>query len=289
MTMGNNIGLIQSQNGHLDFKDDEIVDVPASVFSNIDSAITVSFWCYGDESLMPFNSYVFEGRDTNGYRVINCHLPWSNSRVYWDAGNNGTGSYDRVDQGANLSDFAGKWNHWAFTKDVSTGNLMAFLNGELFMSASSKTRLMSGIAKFRIGGTAAANFNGVYDGKIDEFRVWNKALDSITIKSWMNKSVDSNHPYYNNLQAAYCFDEDNGVVAHDYSVNARHAHLLGLPKWETANFSLRQFKLIGDHDSTKVFFFPRGNYNTTIDSKFCCTIRVYSGTGFYLLKRLPYG
>jgi len=263
--MGNNIGLIQSQNGHLDFKDDEIVDVPASVFSNIDSAITVSFWCYGDESLMPFNSYVFEGRDTNGYRVINCHLPWSNSRVYWDAGNNGTGSYDRVDQGANLSDFAGKWNHWAFTKDVSSGNLMAFLNGELFMNASSKTKLMSGIAKFRIGGTAAANFNGVYDGKIDEFRVWNKALDSITIKSWMNKPVDSNHPYYNHLQAAYSFDEDNGVVAHDYSVNARHAHLLGLPKWETADLSVRQFNLIETTIRPK-FSFYQGNYNTTIDS-----------------------
>ena len=113
--LGNNMGLLQTHNGHLDFKDDEIVDIPSSVFDNIDSAITVSFWCFGDENLMPFNSYIFEGRDTNGYRVINCHLPWSNSRVYWDAGNNGTGSYDRVHELANINDFSGKWNHWAFT------------------------------------------------------------------------------------------------------------------------------------------------------------------------------
>ena len=57
----------------------------------------------------------------------------------------------------------------------------------MFMSASSKTRLMSGITKFRIGGNAAANFNGAYDGKIDEFRIWNIALDAATIKSWMIK------------------------------------------------------------------------------------------------------
>ena len=62
--LGSNMGLIQTYNGHLDFKDDEIVDIPSSVFDNIDSAITVSFWCFGDENLMPFNSYIFEGRDT---------------------------------------------------------------------------------------------------------------------------------------------------------------------------------------------------------------------------------
>ena len=74
---------------------------------------------------------------------------------------------------------------------------------------------MSGITKFRIGGNAAANFNGAYDGKIDEFRIWNTALDAATIKSWMNKTVTSNHPYYNHLQAAYDFNEDSGIIAHD--------------------------------------------------------------------------
>ena len=105
---GLNIGLVQGHNGHLDFKDDDIVDIPSSVFANVDSAVTISFWCYGDENLMPFNSYIFEGRDANGYRVINCHLPWSNSRVYWDAGNNGTGSYDRIHELANINDFSGR-------------------------------------------------------------------------------------------------------------------------------------------------------------------------------------
>ena len=260
-----NIGLLQSHNGVLDFKDDEIVDIPATVFAAIDSAITVSFWCYGDEDLMPFNSYIFEGRDASGYRVINCHLPWSNSRVYWDAGNNATSSYDRVHDLANVNDFAGQWNHWAFTKDVATGKMNAYLNGELFMTASSKTKLMSGITKFRIGGNAAANFNGDYDGKIDEFRVWNTALDSTTIKSWMNKSVNSNHPYFNNLQAAYNFDDDGGTIAHDYRTNNRHGVLLGLPNWEQGDLSLRPFNILETSVRPQLTFYT-GNYQTHLDS-----------------------
>ena len=67
--------------------------------------------------------------------------------------------------------------------------MVAYLNGEVFMSGTGKTRLMSGISSFRIGGTASSGFNGVYDGKIDEFRIWNKALDQQTIKNWMNRRL----------------------------------------------------------------------------------------------------
>ena len=283
--LASNIGIIQPFNGHLDFKDDDIVDIPSSVFSEIDSAITISFWSFGDENLMPFNSYIFEGRDTNGYRVVNCHLPWSNSRVYWDAGNNATNSYDRINEIASLSDFSGKWNHWAFTKDIGSGEMKAFLNGSLFMSGNSKTKSMAGIKKFRIGGNAAANFNGVYDGKIDEFRVWNKALDSNTIKLWMNKTVDNNHPFYNHLQAAYNFDEDNGVLAHDYSNNLRHGTLLGLPKWENSDLSLRDFNLITTTNRPK-FTFYKGTYISSLDSAIVLDTSYYPPIS--IIKTIPY-
>ena len=178
-----NVGVVLKDDGCLDFEGDDIVDVPSSVFNSLDSAITISFWCFGDPSVMPFNSYIFEGRDANGYRVVNCHLPWSNGRVYWDAGNNNTSSYDRVDQAANNEDYSGQWNHWAFTKDVSTGTMNAYLNGALFMSATGKTKLMEGITSFRIGGTASSGFNGVYDGKINEFQIWNTAIDQATLQN----------------------------------------------------------------------------------------------------------
>ena len=42
-SIGTNIGIVQGHNGHLDFKDDDIVDIPSSVFANVDSAVTISF------------------------------------------------------------------------------------------------------------------------------------------------------------------------------------------------------------------------------------------------------
>ena len=145
-------GITSSGNGYLDFGSGDYVEVPSAVFSNISDQITVSFWCYGDPDAMPMNSYIFEGRDANGYRVVNSHLPWSNSRVYWDAGNSSTNSYDRIDQAANTIDFAGQWNHWAFTKNETTGNMTTYLNGAVFMSGTGKTKTMAGIETFKIGG-----------------------------------------------------------------------------------------------------------------------------------------
>ena len=69
---------------------------------------------------MPFNSYIFEGRDQKWLsNSVNCHLPWSNSNIYWDAGNSGTGSYDRVNQSANFNESHVTIPHWAFTKKLT--------------------------------------------------------------------------------------------------------------------------------------------------------------------------
>ena len=116
-------------------------------------------------------------------------------------------------------------------KDVTTGELKSILNGNLFMSASGKTRLMNGITSFRIGGTASSGFNGVYDGKIDEFRIWNKALDQATIQNWMHRTVDATHPEISHLKAAYDFNELTGLTASDYSGNGHASQLMGLPEW----------------------------------------------------------
>jgi hypothetical protein len=147
---GMNSGIYSlSDDGYLSFSQPEYIEVPAQVFANVDSFITISFWQFGDTAIQPANSWIFEGCDSLGQRVINCHLPWSNSNIYWDAGNNAGSSYDRINQAANLSDFAGKWNHWTFTKNVLTGTMKIYLNGHLWLSGTGMTKRMYGItAKF---------------------------------------------------------------------------------------------------------------------------------------------
>ena len=38
---------------------------------------------------------------------------------YWDCGYDG--GYDRIDEAATQVQIAGRWVHWAFTKDAETG------------------------------------------------------------------------------------------------------------------------------------------------------------------------
>ena len=262
---GFNSGITGSDNGYLDFGSGDYVEVPSAAFSNISDQITVSFWCYGDPNVMPMNSYIFEGRDANGYRVVNSHLPWSNSRVYWDAGNNSTNSYDRIDEAANAVDFAGQWNHWAFTKNATTGDMVAYLNGAVFMSGTGKTKTMGGIETFKIGGPGQNDYSGRYDGYIDEFRVWNAALDSTTIQDWMNKSIDGTHPNIANLQAAYSFDDLTGTEAIDYSANGHNAQLMGLPIWNMESGCDINSNILQSTNRPNMTFI-QGNYTSHLDS-----------------------
>ncbi|PLX10503.1 MAG: hypothetical protein C0594_04870, partial [Marinilabiliales bacterium] len=217
---------INFEDQYLAFSSNDYVEVPSEVFSEIDSAITISFWQYGDANIQPSNSYIFEGRDEDDNRVVNAHLPWGNGNVYWDAGNSGTASYDRIYQAANFEDYAGRWNHWAFTKNVETGEMHIYLNGNLWLSGTGKNKTMSGITAFKIAGKA--NAYGAYNGGINEFRIWNTELDNTTIKNWMYKKIDPSHTQYSHLKAYYTFDEEGTLALNE--TNTNHGSLVGLPK-----------------------------------------------------------
>ncbi len=248
----------------LSFHDEDHVDVPDSVFSTIDSAITIEFWQYGDPNLQPQSDAIFEGLDSAGNRVVNAHLPWGNSRVYWDAGNSGS-TYDRIDQAANPADFMGQWNHWAFTKDVASGLMKIYLNGQLWHSGTGKSLSMAGIKKFTIG--SGANLNMFYDGMIDEFRIWDKVLSQNEIQTWMNKKLDNNHPEWASLRAYYPFNDGISNCAADFSDNAFLANLYGAPEWVHIQ-SCDQFisDASGSGYSRPNTIFEKNTYTSSIDS-----------------------
>ena len=230
MDTGADLGLVSSQEDrYLDFEGDEYVEIPAEVFSEIDQEISITFWAYGDETTMPFNTWAFEGVDDLNRRVVNAHLPWSNGRVYWDAGHAMSTSYDRIDMAVDPSDFAGKWTHWTFVKNASTGMMAIYMNGTQVLSGTGKTKSMAGLTRFKLGGRGDSPFGGNYDGHIDEFQIWSKALTEAEVQDYMYKSIDASHPQYGSLKAAYAFDELQGAAATDYSGAGNHAQLMGLP------------------------------------------------------------
>lgn len=226
--MGFNAAIFASQSDYaLHFAGSGAVIVPTEDFSTISNEITVSLWQYGTPESMPANSYAFEGYDDGDNRQANVHLPWSNSQVYWDCGSDGS-NYDRINKTANEADFEGQWNHWAFTKNASTGEMKIFLNGSQWHSGTGKTNPID-ITQFKIASSIPGN--GRYFGKIDEFRVWNKALDAVTIQTWMRRNIDGSHPHAANLVAYYPINEGEGFALNDASVHAATA-TVELPNWQ---------------------------------------------------------
>lgn len=229
---GQNVGfaatLVSNQKEHhLKLNANGGVDIPTNSFANINQEITISLWAYGDPDALPTNTTVFEGIDEENNRQANVHLPWSNGQIYWDCGNDGTG-YDRINTTADPSDFAGKWSHWAFTKNATTGEMKIFLNGVLWHSGTQKNKAID-ITQFSLG--QAVTFNNGYLGQVDELRIWNKALEAGTIQNWMNRSIDDSHPEYASLVAYYPLNEGNGNAVMDQSIHAETATFTGVPAW----------------------------------------------------------
>ncbi len=204
------------------------VPVDATGLSSIQNEITVALWCYGADDILPVNSTILEGTDANNQRQVNVHLPWSNGQVYWDCGGEGS-SYDRINAVADPSAWEGQWNHWAFTKNVTTGTMKMYLNGELFLSGTGKTRPIS-IDAFNFAGDISGNNH--YYGKIDELQIWDVELDQTTIQEWMHKTVDATHPNYGNLKVYLPLNEGVGTVLTDASSNMLEAAVTGAPDWQ---------------------------------------------------------
>lgn len=200
--------------------------VNTSLNDSIDDQISIAFWAYGDPAKLPAQTSVMEAFDASGNRQLNIHFPWSDSQIYWDCGNNGTG-YDRINKVATVANFEGQWNFWVFTKNATTGFMRVFLNGVQWNSGSGKTKHID-IARFEVG--RAINGSFPYYGNVDELSIWNKELNATAIQQIMNQSISPSHPDYAHLLAYYKFNEDSGMTAYDSSPNAFNSQLF-TPSW----------------------------------------------------------
>ena len=157
----------------------EMTDVP-SVFSKIVTGITIAFWQYGADSphlsdTICCSNYI-HGLDDPAI-AINLGNWRPPGRYNWDCGH--PWSFDNRLSGNHRypSEWTGRWNHWAFIKDLRTGMMQIYLNGLLYDSQTDTDSPITGITSFEIG----SGWYGGYDGLIDDFRIYNHPLSQSEI------------------------------------------------------------------------------------------------------------
>lgn len=214
-----------AQDRYLRFNWWDAIQVPAGAFAEVSDQVTISMWLRGGDEL-PVNSTTFEGVNANNQRVLNTHLPWGNSNMYWDAGQDG--GYDRINAAAAEDAIKGEWNHWTFTKNTNTGVMNIYLNGALWLTGADKDNPMDGIVKFFIGGNAGQGT--FWYGDMDEFAVFDVELDAATISDWLYKDITPDHPAWSNLQVYYPFNAEGGGLVDDASPNSFHGLMVGSPE-----------------------------------------------------------
>lgn len=216
MTGFNSVVSTSDKLGYLNIDPGQWAQIELSDY-DFNDEVTISFWSNGNADHLPVNTSVLEGSNGLNQRVLNIHFPWSNSRIYWDAGA-GSG-YDRIDKLATTDEFEDQWHHWAFTKNTGSGVMNIYKDGALWHTGTDRTRMVGIINRLILG--ANVNLENNWAGKLDEFRIWDVELDETTINEWMNKKVDVSHPNYGDLVVYYDFD--NSPLILDRSGNNRDA------------------------------------------------------------------
>lgn len=178
-----------------------LVTIPAAAFGTIRDEVTVAMWVFGGTN-QPSDDSVFYAEDASGNRIINIHLPWSDSKVYWDVGN-GNG-YDRISKTAASNLFMNAWNHWVFTKNAAVGSMKVYVNGEPWHSGTGKTKVPAGIISAAIGTEMNGTF---YDGRVDDVRLYNYALSTNDVSN-----LYQSYPY---VAGTYELEISSGGIVDD--------------------------------------------------------------------------
>lgn len=201
-------------NGHMKFNGSNKALSELSDFT-MGNEMTIAFWAKGTGSAGT-NTSLLEAYDTLNNRIVNLHFPWSDNRMYFDAGK--SSGYDRIDKAMIVAEIDNNWNHWALVKNATTGTMKIYKNGVLWHSGTGKTIPIGYIHRMIIGSNIDYSYG--WKGKIDEFQVYNVALSETDIQAWMKKKIDNTHPYWSNLLVYHDFD--NKLWVEDMSDNNHH-------------------------------------------------------------------
>ena len=202
---------------------DDRIDLP-HILNNTDAAsYTSEAWVYAPLNAGSFNNIV------SGTQI-----------AFWfpDEG----GGLFRLSAGHSASGFtavrdpnpmqANTWTHVAVTYDAATTTMRLYKNGV-------QVDVDAGVPNHANGVTFIGSFNGgfLFNGLMDEVRVWGTALSQTEIRDWMCRKVTAAHPQWANMLGYYKADEGSGTTAID-SRNTNNGTIVGAATWVTSGAAI---------------------------------------------------
>ena len=203
----------------LEFNENYVSLPPESFSAN--ASFTISFWVYGDELLgsTEENARVIYASHIDNL-ILTIYLPSTGQQCYFEL-NNETLSKDISEE-----IYKGTWVHWAFIKDVITGKMCIYLNGNLWHSKDSLSNVETTITTFSIGKRPGYKWD--YKGKISEMRIWNRARNANEIQADMYRCLTG---YEDGLVGYWPLDEGEGEIIYDRTPNGNHGTVDGEANW----------------------------------------------------------
>jgi Lamin Tail Domain/CotH kinase protein/Concanavalin A-like lectin/glucanases superfamily/Chitobiase/beta-hexosaminidase C-terminal domain len=165
----------------MNFPGTGVVTVPSAATGAFDAittrnALTLSLWCYGAPT-MPVQHYIFYAgsASTGGSRLLDAHLPWTDSNIYWDTAGCCDPSLTRIFVGEpNPANYRGRWNHYVFIKNGNRKEI--WQNGFLLISGIN-SQPMENFRSLFLGSSSSVGGAGTsYAGQLDDIALWDGAL-----------------------------------------------------------------------------------------------------------------
>ena len=200
---------------------DDYVDIPLAALDPLVNQISIVLWQYGANQGNSIFHAESQSNENPNAAALDCHLPWADNVVYWDAPYDLDGVTNRISKAATLAEYNGVWHQWAFIKDAATGEMDIYLDGKLWHSGSGNfdETFTENLANFSIGAklsTATATSQMNYSGKIKEFKVFNYALDTEGVAQL----------YYNDTGISPCVNSPVYDISNDCKVDLADLALL---------------------------------------------------------------
>jgi hypothetical protein len=243
---------------------------------------------YAKTTVAPFtgttNAFTFEawfnGSSGTTYARL---ISFSNFAFEIAAGGGTISIYDGTWRATGATGMGSGWHHVAVTNDLT--NFVVYVDGAQIYTRAAVARDFTGQTMFIGAQGKTQTLSERFPGKIDEVRVWNRALSALEIAIAKTKQMVGNE---SGLIAYYDFNNSSGankVAGGNYTLT-----MVSSPTYATTNYVdyVNDFAMNYDANDDKTYFNSTltGNADFTFEAQFKTTgtsayyRRIFGWTGF---------